>query len=231
MMPVNLDPIQTGNVLRLALEGKSRHVNADSNPAVLLNGFGSITEDIQAQRNNARFSSSIATGTKKDSNPHASVDSNPTTLHNGFSSLTEDIQGRRRKIRFSSSVAAETRFPALPPRPSIHHVPKPSLRHCGTSWLPKTIDRLLKIKKTNFSVPKFRFTICDDSATFNYNLLRDEGFKLEKLLNPVKTCCTSYGSELKHPDLLEYLWGKHPRWKTLNKKLLYRCDYPVKNLE
>ena len=44
---MNLDPIQTGNVLRLALEGKSRHVNADSNPTVLLNGFGSITEDIQ----------------------------------------------------------------------------------------------------------------------------------------------------------------------------------------
>ena len=148
-MPVNLDPIQTGGVLRLALEGKL----------------------------------------KKDSNPLLIADSNPTVLLDGFSSLTEDIQVRRKKIRYSSSVAAGTRLPVLPPRPSLHHVPRPSLHFYNSSWLPKEIDKLLKVKEI-FSVPKFKFTICDDSANFNYELLQNEGFNLEKLLNPDRISST-----------------------------------------
>ena len=75
MMPVNLDPIQTGSVLRLALEGKSTkeinpHLIADSSTTVLLDGFSSSTEDIQVRRNKI-------TRPKKDSNPHLIADSNP----------------------------------------------------------------------------------------------------------------------------------------------------------
>ena len=61
-------------------------------------------------------------------------------------------------------------------------------------------------------------------------MLKNENFNLEKLLNPGETCCTSYGSEIKHPDLLQNLLGRHPRWETLKSKLLHGCDYPVENL-
>ena len=68
-MPVNLDPIQTGSVLRLALEGKFKKDSnplliADSNPTVLLDGFSSLNEDTQVRRKKIRYSSSVAAGTR-----------------------------------------------------------------------------------------------------------------------------------------------------------------------
>ena len=52
LKPVNLDPIHTGGVLRLELEGKlvvndNQILVVDSNPTIFLKGFSRQTEDIQ----------------------------------------------------------------------------------------------------------------------------------------------------------------------------------------
>ena len=144
--PVNLDPIQTGKVLRLALEGKSE---SDSNPIVLLDGISSPSKDNQSRKR-----------------------SRPTPAS---------------KVRFSNSL--DTEFRSI--EPGITPVPRPSLNYFNTSWLPKEIGNLLKIKETFFQ-PKFKFTICEDAAIYDYNLLKDSWFNHNKLLNPGETCCTSY---------------------------------------
>ena len=78
--------------------------------------------------------------------------------------------------------------------------------------------------------PNFQFSISNESAKFNFNLLKKHDFDLEKNLNPEKICVTNYGSELKSVEELDNLWMKHPRWKTLRDKLTKCCAYPVNDL-
>ena len=203
---MNLDPIQTGKVLILAFEGKSE---SDSNPIVLLDGISSPAKDNQS---------------RKRSRP------TPASKVRFSNSLDTEFRSKERDMRLRSSLAKIIKYPPLPPRPGIIPVPRPSLKYFNTSWLPKEIGNLLKIKETFFQ-PKFKFTISEEAATYNYNLLKNSGFDLNKLLNPGKTCCTSYGSEMKSTEKLEKLLGKHPRWNILKEKLSYGCEYPVKDLD
>ena len=73
--------------------------------------------------------------------------------------------------------------------------------------------------------------IFEEAANYNYNLLKNSGFELRKLLNHGKTWCTSYGLEMKSTDKLEKLLGKHPRWNILKEKLSCSCEYPVNILD
>ena len=123
---MNLDPIQTGKVLRLALEGKSE---SDRNSIVLLDGFSSSAKDIQSR--------------KRSSPTPASKVRFSNSLDTGFRSTERDM-------RLRSSLAKIFRYPPLPPRPGIIPVPRPSLHYYNTSWLPKEIGNLLKIKETFF---------------------------------------------------------------------------------
>ena len=124
--PVNLDPIQTGKVLRLALEGKSE---SDSNPIVLLDGFSSSTKDIQS---------------RKSSSP------TPASKVRFINSLDTGFRSKERDMRLKSSSAKIIKYSPLPPRPGIILVPRPSLQYYNTSWLSNEIGNLLKIKETFF---------------------------------------------------------------------------------
>ena len=53
--------------------------------------------------------------------------------------------------------------------------------------------------------PNFQFSISNESAKFNFNLLKKHDFDSEKILNPEKICVTNYGSELKSVEELDNL--------------------------
>lgn len=84
-----------------------------------------------------------------------------------------------------------------------------------------TVAKLLW-KKDQISPPKFRFDICKEAAEYNFNLLKENNFELETLLNPTEKCVTSYGSEFKSVEDLAKLLHRHPRWE---------CEFPVKEID
>lgn len=77
--------------------------------------------------------------------------------------------------------------------------------------------------------PKFRFDISQESARFNFNLLKERNFDLGSLLNQDITSSTNYASKFKDVEDLEKLLFNHSRWKSLKEKLLHGCDYPMED--
>ncbi len=84
--------------------------------------------------------------------------------------------------------------------------------------LQAVVEKLLQKKEQMFP-PKFRFDICKEAAEFNFDLLKENNFELEKLLNPTDKCVTSYGSEFKSVEDLAELLHRHPRWEAMKEKL------------
>jgi hypothetical protein len=118
---------------------------------------------------------------------------------------------------------------ALPPQPSLVQIPKPEGSHPTGCDLPIIIASLLQ-STSKLEEPVFKFTVSDESATFNMNLLRQNNFDLEELLNRTKSV-TSYGSEFKSVEELTPLLQRHPRWTELKKKLSEGAIFPTKELE
>ena len=95
---------------------------------------------------------------------------------------------------------------------------------------PVVVEKLLQKKEQMFP-PKFRFDICKEAAEFNFNLLKENNFELETLLNPTKKCVTSYGSEFKSVEDLAELLHRHPRWEAMKERLEKGCEFPVDDLD
>ena len=95
------------------------------------------------------------------------------------------------------------------------HIPEPSVPDPfeDTSWLAIEIEKLLN-KKSRMAISPFKFEVNPEAASSNFDMLEKNNFNLEELLNPVKRCATSYGSEFKEVEELEGLLHKHPGGKT-----------------
>ena len=118
----------------------------------------------------------------------------------------------------------------FPPKSQVH-IPEPSVPDPfeDTSWLAIEIEKLLN-KKSRMAISQFKFEVNPEAASSNFDKLAKNNFDLEELLNPVKRCATSYGSEFKEVEELEDLLHKHPRWKDLKEKLTNGCEYHLEDL-
>jgi len=108
-------------------------------------------------------------------------------------------------------------------KPKVPDVPQ------AFSDFAKTIAKLLHKEEKMFP-PKFRFDVCKETAEFNFNLLKENNFDLEALLNPEEKCITNYRSEFKSVEDLAELLHRHPRWDALKEKLEKGCEFPVEDL-
>jgi hypothetical protein len=117
----------------------------------------------------------------------------------------------------------------LPPKPPAVPIPKPSESHSSTAYLPTVISSLLQ-QSSILEAPVFKFTISDESASFNMNLLRKNNFDLESLFNK-KNSVTSYGSEFKSAAELAPLLQRHPRWNELKRKLTKGAIFPTEEID
>ena len=130
------------------------------------------------------------------------------------------------------SIPELTIFP-LPPCPQYPPLPRPSSDttvdniHAG---LPAIIEKLLQTK-SKLHPPLFRFEISEEAAAYNYNIIHNNQFKLNKLLNPSKQSFTNYGSEFKSTKDLEPLFKYHPRWKQLKSRLEHGVHFPLLPLD
>ena len=79
--------------------------------------------------------------------------------------------------------------------------------------------------------PVFRFDIGEDSANHNWNLLVENNFDLDKLLNAGHRSVTSFGSEFKCTEKLRILFGGHYRWSKLEQLLTNGVDFPLTKLD
>lgn len=70
----------------------------------------------------------------------------------------------------------------------------------------------------------------DDAAVFNMKKLRENNFNLEKILDE-SLSVTSYGSEFKNVNELEYLLGRHPRWNGLKERLKEGACFPIEEID
>lgn len=91
--------------------------------------------------------------------------------------------------------------------------------------------RTLLGKTYEMQEPKFKFEPTQEAADFNFNLLKQNGFDLDSLLNTEKTSVTSYGSEFKPTEDLELLLKYHPRWNALKQRLEEALNFPLEDLD
>ena len=136
------------------------------------------------------------------------------------------IQNHRTMIKYSHSYTQkiDESIP-LPPHHSGPPVPKPRELHQPS--ILNAIHTLLQISSP-LVTPVFRFDISKESAAHNYNLLKENKYNLEKLLNPPdNTSITSYGSEFKNVHQLHHLLKRHPRWPKLKHLLTHGSDWPL----
>ena len=96
--------------------------------------------------------------------------------------------------------------------------------------MPKIIKKLLTTS-SSYEPPKFIFQNHENAAAYNLNILQENDFDLESLLNPPQfRCATSYGSEFKAVEELEPLLKRHPRWGDLKRHLQHGFEFDVKTL-
>ena len=63
------------------------------------------------------------------------------------------------------------------------------------------------------SPPEFSFEFTNERAAHNLELLKRYEFNLGKALQAQKDSPLSYGKELRHPLVLQQIFGLHPLWK------------------
>ena len=116
----------------------------------------------------------------------------------------------------------------LPPAPIGPLKPRPiDIRE---SILP-AVKALLQQSDT-LQEPHFRFDISKEAADYNLSLLQQNSFQLESLLNdPKRPSVTTYGSEFKPIQELQFLLGKHPRWPIMKKLLQHGSSWKLKDVQ
>jgi hypothetical protein len=119
--------------------------------------------------------------------------------------------------------------PTIPPKPNSVQVKRPEMPDPESPTLPRIIASLLQTTST-LDEPVFKFEVSDEAAKFNMELLRQNKFDLEALLNKTKSV-TSYGSEFKSVAELAPLFHRHPRWNELKMKLSQGAVFPTKEIE
>ena len=105
----------------------------------------------------------------------------------------------------------------LPPIPTGQPIQKPKLDTKKLD-LVKQVEALL-LKSKELEEPLIRFDISKEAANHNFEVLRNENFNLDKILNQENHSVTAYGSEFKNVDDLEHLLHLHPRWTKLKNLL------------
>jgi len=118
----------------------------------------------------------------------------------------------------------------LPPKSQYIPAKEPHAQDNDSDSFPVIVKKLLQKKEQMFP-PKFRFDICKEAAEFNFNLLKENNFELEKLLNPTEKCVTRYESEFKSVEDLAELLHRHPRWGAMKERLEKGCEFPVDDLD
>ena len=113
----------------------------------------------------------------------------------------------------------------LPPTPTNIPIPKPSAQ--TRSPIVQAIEDLLQISSP-MQEPKFKFVISKEAAEYNFNILQENKFNLEKLLNfGNPPSVTSYGSEFKPTSQLEELLKNHHRWPQMKQLLENGSDWDL----
>ena len=86
-------------------------------------------------------------------------------------------------------------------------------------------------KSSTIYAPQLKFSISNESASSNLEILKKNHWDLDKVLTSSTRSITNYGSEFKSVVDLEKLLSNHPRWKVLKEKLLHGCSYPIEKLD
>ena len=143
--------------------------------------------------------------------------------------MREHLNDHLPKISRENSILIQKMNANLPPLPPTVPVTKPSTVQLASKTLPHIIKELLDYSAV-MQPPQFKFEVNEESAIFNFNLLKSNKFDLGKLLNMPLQSVTSYGSEFKPISQLERLLGRHPRWKALKDRLQHGASFPISSL-
>ena len=227
--PSNLDLAGSVNNLKRVMLGKSSSSISQDKPfecpSVPAKSFHSTREESsKLPKPGERISSAKR---QQEKSLHRSIKVNCSVQLPGgriSSAKRQQEKSLHSPIKVNCSVQLPPKPPDIPiERPKMSDVPQAS------SDFAKTIAKLLHKEEKMFP-PKFRFDICKETAEFNFNLLKENNFDLEELLNPEEKCITNYGSEFKSVEDLAELLHRHPRWDALKEKLEKGCEFPVEDL-
>ena len=94
------------------------------------------------------------------------------------------------------------------------------------------VDSIIELLMTASPMlpPTFKFKVTQEAAEYNFDLLQQHNFQLDKLLNIPTNSVTAYGSEFKDIRQIEKLLGRHHRWPALKTRLQQGADFPLTDL-
>ena len=129
-----------------------------------------------------------------------------------------------------NTVHRHTKVP-LPPKPTRTPIKPPAIHKLDRSdeSMVQHIQDLLNIVSP-MQPPQFHFDTTAEAAIHNFNLLKENDFQLEALLNSPINSATAYGSEFKSINQIRPLLQRHHRWPQLQARLANGADFPLREL-
>lgn len=255
LTPSNLDLEGSVNNLKKVMLGKSIENSHQSYPDKLLDwtpaAYETTKDWLPAAYENTKDTIIQDYEIAKDTLPHEPMSPSQPDGRSLSAKRQNENPSSYRRVNWSHQLPPKPQY--IPVKePHAHENPSSHCRvSCSEQLLPKSqnipakepyaqdddsvsfpavVEKLLQKKEQMFP-PKFRFDICKEAAEFNFDLLKENNFELEKLLNPTDKCVTSYGSEFKSVEDLAELLHRHPRWEAMKEKLEKGCDFPVEDLD
>ena len=236
--PINLNPAQSSQVLKEVMEGEF-NCSITSNPL----GIGEFQPKNLKRHSNMSEEPLVLPPKLVIDCFDRSKSKDPFSFHKSLPLVIEELLEKSSTLRspklsldsdmcisIDSDMSEEPLV--LPPKPVTDCLDRPESKDLSSSHksLPLVIEKLLE-KSSTLQRPKLSFQISKASAIKNFQVLRDNNWNLEKVINSKEFSVTNYGSEFKVVDDLDPLLELHPRWKTLRHKLINGCNYPLKDLD
>ena len=225
--PINLNPAQSSQVLKEVMEGEF-NCSITSNPL----GIGEFQPKNLKRHSNMSEEPLVLPPKLVIDCFDRSKSKDPFSFHKSLPLVIEELLEKSSTLRSPKlSLDSDMRISidsymseeplVLPPKPVTDCLDRPESKDLSSSHksLPLVIEKLLE-KSSTLQRPKLSFQISKASAIKNFQVLRDNNWNLEKVINSKEFSVTNYGSEFKVVDDLDPLLELHPRWKTLRHKLI-----------
>ena len=100
-------------------------------------------------------------------------------------------------------------------------------RRKSTPWLLRAAELIDASPCPTPTKPLFRFEMTREAAEHNWTILESFDLDLSRAIDAQRDSPVGYGSEFRHPDVLDKLLFKHPRWDQFKQILLNGSDFQL----
>jgi hypothetical protein len=112
-----------------------------------------------------------------------------------------------------------------------HPQSNPIIQTTSPTWLIPTIAKIIHSDNPPLKDSPFIFDDTPEAAYHNSLVLRQHDNKITNVIDNCEHSIISYGSEFRHPSLLENLLMHHPRWAKFQNIITKGSSWPLSEIE